>query len=62
MKDGRIYIPKGGMCKVCVHCFDDCSNLRFHEMKVINNTYPEVIVVKCSHFFKGNIKGKENGI
>ena len=46
-----IYIPKGGMCAICCHCFDDCSGLSFQEMKALE-TEGDIITVLCSVFVR----------
>lgn len=54
MDEETIYIPKGGMCKVCEHSKADCSYLPFDRMTILdvcNVTLPSIITVRC-HTFK----------
>jgi len=46
-----IYEPKGGMCAVCEHKHDDCTELNFSEMPV-HCRLEEIHVVICTNFMK----------
>lgn len=42
--------PKGGMCVRCEKCEDDCSDLPFERMKVIETLTTGVKIVRCSEY------------
>jgi hypothetical protein len=48
------YFPKGSMCANCQHLAEDCSELPFSSMEVINTcrmgTQAEYRFVKCTGF------------
>ena len=48
--ESRSHQPKGGMCVGCVKRHDDCSNLPFEKMKVIETLKNGVKVVRCSEY------------
>ena len=52
--DDILYIPKGGMCRVCKYRNEDCSKLPFHTFRPIDKIYEggehTMTVVKCKHF------------
>ena len=53
MKKGSIlYAPKGGMCTTCDKRFNDCSDLNFNTMMVINVLDDGTHIVKCTDHFK----------
>ncbi len=59
-----IYIPKGGMCAVCTHKFEDCSGLHFMHMPVLERrsdksrmaspSNEELVIVRCTMFQQGS--------
>ena len=52
------YIPKGGMCKVCLFSNKDCSNLDFKSMhKLSKGDKDGLAVVKCSSFIRVMSRG-----
>ena len=44
--------PKGGMCAICIHMKEDCSNLPFKTMPSISRKPSQdgIIIVKCTSF------------
>lgn len=49
----RRYQPKGGMCACCVKRLDDCSELDFAAMPVIERN-GTVVIVKCTEYVRSN--------
>ena len=48
-----IHQPKGSMCAVCQHKYQDCSHLPFDTMNPISkSTDLERVIVKCTEFKK----------
>lgn len=43
------HIPKGGMCRTCIHRGRDCSNLPFKDMRVISKC-KDVSIVRCTEY------------
>ena len=49
----QLYIPKGGMCAICINRFKDCSSLDFENMFTIKaESY--ITTVRCTSFKKGS--------
>jgi len=54
MCDKKEYIPKGGMCAVCLFSNEDCSKIDFRSMAPIKKPKNEnIIIVKCDAFYSG---------
>ena len=56
MKDSKTNIPKGSMCANCTKRFDDCSELDFSVMPIIEET-PHLIIVRCVLFQRAEQNG-----
>ncbi|BBB29340.1 hypothetical protein [Neptunomonas japonica] len=44
------HTPKGSMCAACTKANDNCSDLPFSDMRVIEKPTPDIKVVRCTHF------------
>jgi len=52
------YIPKGGMCKVCLFSKNDCSDLDFKSMqRLAKGDSNGLVVVKCTSFIRVMSRG-----
>lgn len=52
-KPAIMHQPKGSMCACCVRQRDDCSDLDFDLMRVINRGQ-NVVIVHCSEWRKND--------
>ena len=50
MTTPKLYQPIGGMCSACTKRLDNCSNLNFEGMKVVERLPNGVAVVLCNNF------------
>jgi len=46
--EGWFFHPSGDMCMSCTKLHDNCSGLKFNEMRIVLDTYEGHKVVKCS--------------
>jgi len=51
----KIYHPKGSMCAVCLFSNEDCSKMKFNEMRPMkkyskSNDPTVFVIVKCDGF------------
>ena len=51
--EGWFYHPSGNMCMSCTKLGDNCSGLKFNEMKIVLETYEGNKVVKCNEHDHG---------
>ena len=52
------YIPKGGMCKVCLFSNRDCSGLDFKSMQKLGKGDSDgLVIVKCDQFIRVMSRG-----
>jgi hypothetical protein len=52
------YIPKGGMCKVCLFSNEDCSKMPFKDMQKLTKPDKDgLVIVKCSAFLRVMSRG-----
>lgn len=47
------HLPKGSMCATCTRANDDCSQLAFDLMPIIQRTQ-HTVIVRCTEWQKNN--------
>lgn len=52
--EARSHQPKGGMCQSCKKWKNDCSNLQFETMPVINLASDGIKIVRCTEYDSSN--------
>lgn len=53
MEYGKIFIPMGGMCLVCINLHRKCNHLPFNEYSPMGKKDDEgYVVVRCGEFHK----------
>lgn len=50
------YFPKGGMCGTCSKRNDDCSALKFREMRVVKTYADGSKAVRCTEHKRDDLK------
>lgn len=51
--EGWFFHPSGDMCMSCTKLGDNCSALKFNEMRIVLDTYEGHKVVKCNEHIHG---------